>query len=353
GWEVLYKISNDQWQHYLAWVGRMAGLAVENDTAVRRLRARGLHLAADLADGRTLHARRVVLATGRMGAGGLSVPAGVDKALWPHLAAHTGEAIDLAALAGKRVAVMGAGASAWDGAAAALEHGAARVDMYCRRAILPQINKGRGSTNPGFHEGWPALSDAERWALLVYLNDVQGPPPHESVHRALAHAGFHLHLATPIRAAWPENDRVRLDLPGGRTSADFLICATGYAIDLDRQPELDGLAPLIATWADRYIPPPALVRPELGRFPYLGPDFACAERVPGTCPALAHLHLFGHSAFASMGAIASDIPGVSTAAERLSSRLASSLFAEDLPAMRTALEAFDEPELESTPFFVR
>jgi cation diffusion facilitator CzcD-associated flavoprotein CzcO len=350
-WDALYKIGNGDWQAYLSWVAHMLRLPVASGTAAVRVLARGPHLAVEMADGGILHARRVVLATGRAALGGWSIPAGIDRALWPDRAAHTGERIDVVALAGRRVAVVGAGASGWDAAGAALEAGAARVDMHCRRAVLPQVNKGRGSTNPGYHEGWASLSAAQRWSLLTYLHDVQGPPPHESVLRCTAHPNFRLHLASAVRAASRTADGIALDLSGGPAAADFLICATGYRVDLGAAPLLSALAPQIATWPDAYTPPPAERRPSLGGFPFLAENFAATERFPGRCPALAHLHLFSHAAMASLGAIASDIPGVSTAAERLSGRIAASLFAEDFTAIRTALEAFAEPELESTPFF--
>ena len=52
-----------------------------------------------------------------------------------------------------------------------------------------------------------------------------------------------------------------------------------------------------------------------------------------------------------MGAIASDIPGVSTAAGLLASAIARALFLRDREALQSRLAAFAEPELESTPFF--
>ena len=64
------------------------------------------------------------------------------------------------------------------------------------------------------------------------------------------------------------------------------------------------------------------------------------------------IHLVNHGAALSQGAIASDIPGVNVAAERVSTAIVKSLFAEDIGAIRQALEAFDEPELRDTPFFV-
>jgi cation diffusion facilitator CzcD-associated flavoprotein CzcO len=251
------------------------------------------------------------------------------------------------------VAVLGGGPAAWDNAAVALEAGAAGVDIYIRRAKLPQINKGRGSAGPAFFEGWPALPPGQRWQLLAYMHDQQSPPPHESIHRVLAHANARVHLGAPLLAATRDGAGVRLTLgPDGRAArVDFLIVATGFAVDLARQPELAAFAPHIATWADAFTPPPGLERPELGRFPFLGPGFELTERRAGACPALGRVHLFNHAATASMGAIASDIPGVSTAAERLARHIVQSLFREDFASVMAGLEAFAEPELESTPFF--
>ena len=61
---------------------------------------------------------------------------------------------------------------------------------------------------------------------------------------------------------------------------------------------------------------------------------------------------FNHAAFASLGAIASDIPGVSAGAERPAHAVAAHVFAEDIAHVRRELEAFAEPELQDTPFFV-
>ena len=356
GWDALYKIPNAVWQDYLTWLKRVLRLPVRNGTDVLRIRPAGEALLVTLRDAtgtRERHARRVVVATGRPGAGGLLVPDLVDPALWPDRAAHSAEPIDFARLAGRQVAVLGAGASGWDNASTALEHGAARVDMYARRKILPQINKGRGSANPGFFEGWGELAPAEKWRLLVYLHDRPAPPPHESVHRALRHPGFTLHLGRPVRRAEGDGQGVALTLgpDGAMARADFLICATGFAVDLARVPELADLVPHVATWADRLVPPEDLRRPELGTHPWLGTAFEMTEKEPGSCPALGRVHVFNQAAMASLGAIASDIPGVNVAAERLASRIAQAFFVEDLDHMRAELEAFAEPELESTPFF--
>ena len=356
GWDTLYKIPNATWMDYLTWLRGALALPVENDVEVTGFDFQDgllrVALRRDAAPS-TVWARRLVFATGRDGAGGLALPDFVASNLWPDLAAHTSEPIDFARLKGGSVAILGAGASGWDNAAMALEAGAARVDMYARRAALPQINKSRGSAHHGYFLGWGALSDAERWALTVYMEDLDSPPPHESVHRVVGYPGFHVHLGAPIVSVVRAGKQVayRVDNETTPRHADFLIVATGFRVDLAEQPEFATVAPAIATWGDRYAPPTELRRADLARYPYLGPGFELTEREPGTCSWLGRVTLFNYGAHLSHRALSGDVPGVDTGADRLAHALAASLFREDLADHRRRLEAFAEPELEGTPFF--
>ncbi len=356
-WEALYKIHNRTWVDYLTWLQQMLGLPVRHGVALQGLEPGGRFVRAILSeDGarRSVLARRVVLATGRAGAGGVFWPDFVDRALMPDLAAHTNDDIDFEALRGKSIAILGGGASAWDNAATALERGAARVDMYVRRPHLPQVNKGRGSAFPGFLHGWSSLPDAERWATMVYLNDLQAPVPHETVNRTIKLAGFHIHFRKGIEAASRADGKVAVKLSGRDETRphDFLIVATGFNVDPVLIPELASYAPNIASWYDRYQPAPELRRPDLEKFPYLGPGFELTEKAPGRDPTLGQIHLVNFGAHASHAGIASDIPGVNIAAERVAGAIVTSLFREDIDHMRRKVEAYNEPELAGTPFFV-
>lgn len=348
-WERLYKIPNADWQDYLTFVRRTLRLDLRSDTQVVCLVPSAEGVAVHLSAGDVIHARRVVLATGRMGTGGPAIPGTIARDLWPDRAAHTSEAIDFAALAGRRVAVIGAGASAWDNAATALEAGAT-VDLFCRRSALPQINKGRGSATPGYFEGWPALDDARKWALYVYMQDNMAPPPHETVHRTLANAGFTMHFNSPIRAVRRTADGLEIVRENATTAHDFLIAGTGFATDLRRLAMLDGLVADIAMWADRYTPPPALERPYRATSPWLGAGFELEERTEGCRPGLSRIHLFNHAAATCFGQIASDVPGVNSGAQRLAQAITAHFFVEDADAIQEALEAYSEAELAGTPY---
>ncbi|UPY37180.1 NAD(P)/FAD-dependent oxidoreductase [Sediminicoccus sp. KRV36] len=351
-WEALYKIHNATWQDYLGWLQRVLRLPVEHGVRVARISPYEGVLRLTLSDGRTLLARRVVMATGRAGAGGLHMPDFVAPDLFPDLAALAPTPIDFTALRGKSLGLIGGGASAWDNAATALEQGAAEAHLYVRRATLPQINKGRGSAGPGFHQGWDSLSLQERWDLIVYMHDAQAPPPHETVKRALRLPGFQIHLATPVRAARRGDAGVVLDLGGREVRHDFLIVGTGFVVDMDRVPELADFAPHIARWEDCYTPPEALRRPEMAAFPFLGGGFELQPRDASAPAELGLIHMMNYGAHASHGGIASDIPGVAVAGERVSLAILRHLFQAEIGALRDELSAFDEPELEGTPFFV-
>ena len=131
-WQALGQITRQDWAAYLEWVRDTVGVPVHNETEVVDINtaANGL-LAVELDDGTVRFARKVVLATGQDGAGLWWMPDFVAR-LPERFRAHAADPIDFAALRGRRVAVLGAGASAFDNAAMALEAGAAG-----RRAVLP------------------------------------------------------------------------------------------------------------------------------------------------------------------------------------------------------------------------
>ncbi|MEK6314730.1 MAG: NAD(P)/FAD-dependent oxidoreductase [Burkholderia gladioli] len=347
-WDALGKIPRTQWMDYLRWYRQVLDLPVENDTALSALRPRedGL-LALDLAMGglhRTRLARHVVLATGRDGLGGPYLPAiagGVPRRYY----AHSSEAIDFAALAGRRVAVVGAGASAFDNAATALEAGAARVDLLFRRDDIPRINKLTGIGSPGLVHGFADLSPADKWRFLHYSLSSQTPPPRDSVLRVSRHAHAFFHARSPLVSLESNADGLAIGTPRGQHRADFLIFATGFRSDWDARPEFAAFAQQVRRWRDRDDFPPGEDDPELADSPDLDPAYAFRERVPGACPALARIHCFNHAASLSHGKLSGDIPAISNGAQRLATGIASALFVADRERHYDALLAYDKAEL--------
>lgn len=344
---ALGKAPRGVWMDYLVWYRRVLSLPVVNGARLRGLAPEQGVLRLDVEQAgqvAPLWARRVVLATGREGFGGFRLP-DVLAELPAERVSHTGMPIDFAALKGRRVAVLGGGASAVDNAACALEAGAAAVHMFLRQPAMPRVHKFLPFAHPGFVHGFAAASDAQRWRAILVPTRAGVPPPRDSLLRCTRHKAFHLHVNAPWHAASLAEGAVAADTGAGRFAFDHVIAATGFRVDIAAVPELAALAPHVALWRDRFTPPPGEEHDEMGHYPYLGADFALQERVAGAAPWLAGIRLFSNAATQSLGFISSDVPGLSDGAARLAAGLAADLFQEDADAHVADLAAFDSAEL--------
>ncbi|WP_291296685.1 FAD-dependent oxidoreductase [Elioraea sp.] len=341
-WDALVRAPNGVWMDYLRWFRETAGITVENGTRLVAIAEAGEGLFACTLAGpggeERCFARRIVLATGVLGAGGPAMPAEI-AALPGHLRAHSSDMIDVAALAGKRVAVIGAGASAFDNAAVALERGAASVTLIARRASIEQPNVKQAMEFAGFLRHYGELSDAQRFRLHRVLARFAVPPPPDSVARCTDHgARFRVLTASPLRAARVEGGAVALDTPQGTIAADFVIAATGFAVRMGGRPELAAFADRIALWADRF--PPAGADATLGAMPYLDAGFAYTARDAADAPMLARLHDVGIAAVPSVGPVCVGLNGMKFGPDRVVRAITRSLFLEEAEAHVAAVEAF-------------
>jgi cation diffusion facilitator CzcD-associated flavoprotein CzcO len=340
-WDDLVRIDKADWMHYLVWFRRTLRIPVRNDVRVTRIEPVGPFWALHLATSEVMLTREVVLATGLEGGGARRVPdfvrAGLPRASW----AHTADSIDFSALRGRRVAVMGGGASAYDNAATALEHGAARVDMFIRRDAVPLINPFRALESAGFWRNFADLDDATRWRFMYRLLSFPMPPPQDSIDRVLRHGNAAVHFATPLLDAAPG---IRLRTPAGWFDADFLILATGFGADLRDRPELAAIREHVATWADRYAPPEDRANAEMGRYPYVGPGFELMERVPGTMPGLRRIRMFNHGSMVSTAPISTGLNGMPFGLPRLIRHISRDFLRDQADALLEEFETYDEPD---------
>jgi FAD-dependent urate hydroxylase len=345
-WERLHKIDRTEWARYLTWVRDTVGIPVENGVAVRSLDLVPNAVRVSTAQ-ETLHARKVVLAMGREGSGAPRWPsfATFDPAKAPAGVHHSADDIDFPALKGKRVGVLGAGASAFDNAAAALEAGAKEVVLFARRPILPQVNKSKWTAFPGFLHGYAALDDARKWRFYTYIFSEQVPPPYESVLRVERHAGFSLRFGEPWRDILPGP---RLLTPKGEHAFDAVIVCTGFDVNLMDRPEIAPIREAIETWREHVSAAEAEKFPEEARFPYLGDSF----QLRGRHAELGRVHVFNWGSTMSHGALAGDIPGLETGARRLASGIVRDLFLEDADQHWERVQVHNEDELKPTRYFV-
>ncbi|WP_116598589.1 NAD(P)-binding domain-containing protein [Primorskyibacter marinus] len=347
-WDALDKIPRPMWMDYLRWYRQVLDIPVENGVSVDRVDPEGdlIRLSVSGAKPETILTRKLIFATGRDGTGGPNIP-GFIKDLPRHLWAHSADEIDFDALKGKRVAVIGVGASAVDNAAEALEHGAAEVRHLVRRKEMPTINKMMGIGSFGFTAGYAALPDEWRWRFMQYSFATQTPPPHGSTKRVSRHpnAYFHFGKAT-TRIEQRGNFAVVHFADGTAYEADFVILGTGFVIDPMARTEFGDTAGDILLWQDVYTPPEGEESGDLGRFPYLNDDFTFREKHPGTAPWLNKVYCFNYGASASLGKISGDIPGISEGAAWLSRAVAATLYAEDVTTHWQAMQDYDTPELK-------
>lgn len=347
-WRTLDKIPKDQWMDYLIWYRKVLALPVRNNVRMTGIEAEGDLIAISLEGAETgrVLTRHLVLATGRSGLGGFAVPdflKGIDPSLW----AHSADDIDFEALKGKRIAVIGAGASSMDNAATALEAGAGAVDMLIRRKEMPRINKMTGIGSQGVVHGMHQLPDAWKWKFVDYTASTQTPPPRSSTLRVSRHANARFFLDCGIVAVNEETGGLLIETTQGPVRYDFLIAATGFSNDFNGRPEFEALASHIRNWSDgRFTPDMGSARQNMLEAPDLGPAFEFRERVPGSFPILSHIHCFNDAAMLTHGKVSGDIPAVSAGADRLVRGIAASLFAEDVETHFANLVAYDTPELQ-------
>ena len=168
------------------------------------------------------------------------------------LRAHAAEEIDFAALRGKVVAVLGAGASAFDNAAVALEAGAAEVHLFCRRAQPMDVQPYRWLTFAGFLKHMHEMPDEWRWRFMAKILGMREGFAQDTYDRTSRFPNFTMHVDRPWTDARAEDGRAVLATPRGEFAADFLICGTGVRMDPGAVPELALCADNIAQWHDRY-----------------------------------------------------------------------------------------------------
>ncbi len=330
-WDALELVPVARWTDYLEWARDTLALPVENGVELADIAPAAGGLALTLRRGggaaETRYARRLVLATGHDGTGEWWMPPEI-AALPERLRARGADPIDFAALAGRRVAVLGVGATAGDNAIRALEAGA-EVHMFCRRPTHRRQQVYRWCITAGFLRHFKDLDDARRWRFMHYILNIRMGMPPETWKRASAHPNFSLHTSAAWTGVAAEGAAARIETARGPFRADFIVSCAGHDQDLRKRPELARIAPHAALWADRYAPPEELRDERLARYPYLGEHFQFLEKVPGAAPWLDRVHDFTFGPTMSFGPSGCSISTLRLAVPMLCAGVTRGLFVED------------------------
>lgn len=355
-WAQIDRIERPRWMAFLRWFRHAAGLDVVNEQTVV-----GLGPGAEPADGslvlhvatthdpdaphRTLRARHVVLATGFDGCGAWRVPPHIAQAVAAQRLNHSNEAIDFAALAGKRVGILGHGASAFDNACLALEHGARSVHLCFRREQIPTINPHRRLEFAGFLKHFFELDDLTRWSTNRFFEVHDQPPTQNGWDRAHSFAQFSVHAGSPWLEVHDDGHAVQVRTPHGRFSFDHVICATGAAVDYEARAELRTLGPLVRRWCHVFSPPSALRSEVLAAYPYLGPGFEYLPLDPVLHGWVSRVKAFNFSSVVSMGPHTTSASGHKHSIPRLVAGITGALMQEQAAELLPALQTYAEAEL--------
>jgi cation diffusion facilitator CzcD-associated flavoprotein CzcO len=327
--DALDRIPRLAWADYLAWFQQTAGVEVRYRTRLVEIEPQGdllrLHLEVDGAP-RTETTRKLVLANGYAGAGGPSIP-DFMRALPANVWTHSTGRIPLDRLAGKVVGVVGAGSNAFDAAGVALEAGAAEVHMFNRRPYIdyqapaatatpppgaappaaPPVDRGYSNVLELAYE----LPDIVRWRNFLLTERRVASVPLDSMERAVAFKGFHIHQSTSLAdVAMAGNGKITAKAGRKTMRFDYLIAGTGYRVDLAAQPELARIHEHVALWRDRFMPAKGEENAAGALHPYLGAGFEFQPRAATGAEFLRNIHCFNLAAALSFGIPVGDVPSM-------------------------------------------
>lgn len=334
-WEAVDKIPRGDWMKFLRWYRKVLDLPVVNEVKLKLIEPttddgiHRLHIEGSGAPGKTLLTRKVILATGIQGGGEWHVPPMVSEKLPKHLYSHTSETIDFEKLKGKKVAILGGGASAFDNANYALSEGVGETHIFIRRKEMPRINPIRHMEVSGIIDRYHSLADPDKYAAMAHFFKHNQPPTNDTFQRASSWPGFNMHLGAPWIDVEATNEGAVVTTPQGKFTFDFLIISTGLITDPALRPELKLVEKHIARWKDRYEAPQEIANPALDAHPYLSPGYAFLSRDEKGQKLLHGIFSFNYSALISCGLSTSALSGMRFGIPKLVSSVADQLFMDD------------------------
>lgn len=292
----------------------------------------------ELEDGEQVQARRVVVAVGIHHFRQLPP---VLSHLPLDMVSHSSDHCDLSRFRGKRVLVVGAGASALD-TAAILHQSGATTELVARKSTIRfhdppghrSLKQRMRAPKTGLGPGWKVFWCVKiPWAFralpedlrLKFVAAVLAPAPGWFIKQEVM-GKVPLRVGTTIERAEKVNGAINLDLMENGTPrnlvVDHIIAATGYRVDLSRLSFLD--TDMLASIQTS------------SQFPALSPHFESS--VPG-------LYFVGATAASTFGPLMCFVFGTEFAAQRLSRHLGKSRL--QVPVRHDARSGASAPVLGS------
>lgn len=296
------------------------------------------------------YARHVVNATGFNSNNAPIVPNIIETQLDRSSYAHTSEAIDFSRAREKTFLVLGNGASAFDAAAVALEHGG-QVDLFYRKDHIPQDNPYRRMEHYAYLNHMIAMKDQDKYEMAEYIMGVGQAPPLQTVERCLMHGDrFRIHPSCSIIDAKQNEGSIVIETSGENLEGDFLILGTGYNINPKVRPEMSKFADNIATWGDMY--PPARENKLIHEFPYLDHSSAYIPRDLDSAKGLERIHDATFSSFMN-GLGGASLSAMAAYSHNLATEIARQLAQENIQNTKRHIMTAGPDQLELLKKFER
>ncbi|MDM9627877.1 NAD(P)/FAD-dependent oxidoreductase [Rhizobium sp. S152] len=348
-WNEIKRIPRLEWLDYLQWYRSVVNLPIRNNAKVVDIDYDAQGVSVSLADGETLRARLVVLATGMDGGGAWRVPDSIKNSLPRERYNHSSDIFDETKLKNKNVGILGSGAAAFDIAVAALTAGASRVDMCLRGPRLPMIDIVREGETAGHLNHSHEIPDRMKWDLAGFRAGLRQSPADHHFFKACSFPNFFIH----VNAGWDEigldGDDILVKTGEKTFRFDHVFAATGVTVDMDLRPELRKISANAALWKHRFTPPDS---EGLGRlnFPYLSANYQFIEREPGIAPGIDRIFAYNALAAMSMGiAGAVSISAMKYAVPRVVSAVTGFLFKEQEDNLIDFFAGFTTPAITFPP----
>lgn len=350
GWEALGKWPRHDWQDYLDWYRATLELPVRNDARVDGFAPDGDLIRVAVNGGEAVYCRKLVLATGIEGMGDWSVPSCIRHGLPASAWTLCTDDVDSRAWAGRKVALLGAGATGWDRAADLLELGAASVTMFMRRNQILTANPFRSTEKAGFLRHYASMDDADKWRWIQAIFTFGQPPTQDGVDRCAAFSTFVLHSGAIWTGARVTPDGIEITASDGTVETfDHLFIGCGFSPDASGRPELAALAGRIKTWRDAHVPPPDQADEWLLGFPYLNRDLSFVEKVQGAAPWLKNVHCFNYGATVTNAHSGASLSGIRYGIEPMIHGITYDLWRADEPHHFAVTRHWAEVDTDPTP----
>lgn len=354
GWEKLGKWPRQAWQAYLDWYGEVLGLPILSDAEVTAFEDEGGLVRLAIRGQAPVLARKVVLATGLEGIGDWYVPPFIRAKLSTSRWTLCSDDVDSLDWKGRKIAVLGAGATAWDRAADLLELGAASLTLYMRRAQILTANPFRYLEKAGYLRHFASMADADKWRWMQAMFRFGQPPTQDGVDRCAAFPNFRLHGGASWSDVEPAGDGVRVTASDGSVETfDHLFIGCGFSMDPRNRPELAPLAGNIKIWADALTPPDDQSDPWLLTYPYLNRDLSFVEKVPGRTPVLRNMFCFNYGATVTNAHSGASLSGLRYGIEPLIHGITHALWVEDEPAHFARMRDWSVVDTDPAPLAAR